>query len=856
MVLGPRDAGDRIGRLETALGWWHGDALEEFAAEPWAIAAAVRLESLRAAAIEELAERWIEARRPADAIALLESHAARHPLADAPAALLLRALASAGRRTEALRVAHRYRTELRRTAGLEPGGELREIERRVADGWDGRAVGPSPPPRLPPRSPALPTPATRRVGPSRLLDGIVADLTSHRVVTLTGPGGVGKTRASLEAAHRSVERYPDGVVVVELAPLLDAGAVPDAVAAALGIATRAGLSVTGSIAEGLAGRSLLLVLDNCEHVVAAVAAVVRAIVAGCPTVTVLATSREPLGVRGERVVIVRPLALADGVELFSERALAADEGATFVGQERSAVEAICRRLDSLPLAVELAAARARSIAPADLLARLGERFEGLGAVRDGQHHQRTLWTTIDWSYQLLDHDERLLFDQLAVFHGSFDLAAVERVGMVPGRRPVELGGVLAGLVDKSMVVTEREPDVVRYRLLDTLRQFAVVRLAERGATAETAERHLRHYVELAAATDRRWFGPDQAAADAAFDREWGNLRGAHAWASAAGHADLDERLLLATLAHSQLRMRSEHGAWCATAIADLDVAGEVPSAALLGWGAWWAMIGGALPRAIDWCSRGLARPAPPDDPGACVCRAVLAFALWSSGRSADAAGRVAELEAVLPDLPPWEEYTGQRALFSFSAGVGFAVRAERIAALAEAMGAPSLVASARFYQGTAALTGSDAADREERAVQFHLEGIELARATGAELAECQNLQGLLDAKVALDAPDIVATCLEALRRLYELRYWLYLWRVLDAAAWLVARAGRMEEAGHLLGHLDRVASPWRTRPRATTRALVAEAGIGADVLARGAALDQDAAVRMALATLESLSLTR
>ena len=139
VVLGPRDAGDRIGRLETALGWWHGDALEEFAAEPWAIAAAVRLESLRAAAIEELAERWIEARRPADAIALLESHAARHPLADAPAALLLRALASAGRRTEALRVAHRYRTELRRTAGLEPGGELREIERRVADG----TVGPS-----------------------------------------------------------------------------------------------------------------------------------------------------------------------------------------------------------------------------------------------------------------------------------------------------------------------------------------------------------------------------------------------------------------------------------------------------------------------------------------------------------------------------------------------------------------------------------------------------------------------------------------------------------------------------------------------------------------------------------------
>jgi predicted ATPase/DNA-binding SARP family transcriptional activator len=848
VVLEREPSPGRAERLAEALAWWHGDALDEFAAETWAMADAARFETLRAAAIEELAEHLIATRSAAEAIVLLEPHAARHPLAEPAHALLVRALAGAGRHTDALRTAHRYRTDLREVAGLDPSSDFASIEQRLTDGWDGRRTdGPDHRGATPsvPATPMVPRPATSRVGPAAPLDAVVADLAVHRVVTLTGPGGVGKTRTSLEAAAHVAATFLDGVVVVDLAPLTSDASVPDAVAAALGAATRSGLTVTASIVERLSGSRLLLVLDNCEHVVDGAAALVRAVVAGCTAVTVLTTSREALGVRGERVVSVHPLAIDDAVELFAERAAVLGHEIAD-GDERAAVEAVCRRLDGLPLAVELAAARVRSIAPADLLARLGRRFEVLGTARDGQYHQRTLWATIDWSYQLLDDDERELFEQLSVFHGSFDLDAVEQVCVVAQVDPSSVGALLAGLVEQSMVVAERARGGMRYRLLETLRQFAETRLAERGGTDAAAQRHLGHYVAAAEMAGRRWFSREQVAADSWFADEWPNLRAAHTWALATGELALGERLLLATIAHSQSRMLGEHGSWCMAAIASAERHADGPSAALLGWGAWWAMIGGDQPRAIEWSRRGRSFPADLADPGAAICRSVLVFALWSTGNKADATELVGELESTLPLLPPWEAYTGHRALFAYSPPDAFRERASRIAEITEAIGSPSLVASARFYQGTAELSSGDRADR---ATVFHREGIVLARSTGAELAECQNLQGLLDAEVMLDAPTARSVCVEALGRLYELRYWLYLWRVLDGAACLVARAGRMHEAGLLLGHLDRVALPWRTRPRSITRALVTEAGVPDEVLERGAALDRDAAVELALTAL-------
>lgn len=244
---------------------------------------------------------------------------------------------------------------------------------------------------------------------------------------------------------------------------------------------------------------MLVVLDNCEHVIGAAAALVRAINTDCPGVTVLTTTREPLGLRAEQVVPVHPLAPAYVVASSRERAAAA--GAVVGDALLGTVDADPRRrLDCLPLAVELAAARARSLSPDDLLARLGDRFEVLGSARDGQYHQRTLWATYDWSYRLLDDDERAVLDRLSVFHGPFGLADVEHVADPGGDETTPVGAVLVGLCPhKSMVATAWTGDVMRYRLLDTIRQFAATRLDERGETDETAARHLRRCVALAEA---------------------------------------------------------------------------------------------------------------------------------------------------------------------------------------------------------------------------------------------------------------------------------------------------------------------------------------------------------------------
>ena len=236
VVLEREPSPGRAERLAEALTWWHGDALDEFAAETWAMADAARFETLRAAAIEELAEHLIATRSAAEAIVLLEPHAARHPLAEPAHALLVRALAGAGRHTDALRTAHRYRTDLREVAGLDPSSDFASIEQRLTDGWDGRRTdGPDHRGATPsvPATPMVPRPATSRVGPAAPLDAVVADLAVHRVVTLTGPGGVGKTRLALEIAAGLQSEFPDGVFFVDLAPVNDYRQVGAAIALAL-----------------------------------------------------------------------------------------------------------------------------------------------------------------------------------------------------------------------------------------------------------------------------------------------------------------------------------------------------------------------------------------------------------------------------------------------------------------------------------------------------------------------------------------------------------------------------------------------------------------------------------------------
>ena len=381
--------------------------------------------------------------------------------------------------------------ELCRTAGLRDAGvhQLRGVgAERLHLVVDGYAVD-SRPLRTASIVGNLHRPPTSFVGREGMTERLGSELARSRLVTLTGPGGVGKTRMAVETAWSSAGEYPDGAWLCELAPVADPDSVALAVASILALRLQEGLDAVDAVADGLAQRQLLLVLDNCEHVLGAAADLAEAILARAPRVTVLATSREPLTVAGERVWPVPPLdASVGGVQLFVDRAMAAD-GRFDPAANGDAMEEICSRLDGIPFAIELAAARVRALTPGDLAARLGDRFRLLsGGRRHGLGRHQTLRATVDWSYQLLDPAEQLLFDRLAVMAGSFDLAAAEAIGSddVGAEEVLDL---LASLVDKSMIVAHTGGRHTRYQLLETLRQFGEEHLLASGELARCRSRH-------------------------------------------------------------------------------------------------------------------------------------------------------------------------------------------------------------------------------------------------------------------------------------------------------------------------------------------------------------------------------
>ena len=365
------------------------------------------------------------------------------------------------------------------------------------------------------RRPYLPAESSSFIGRDRELAELKALLRGARLVTLAGTGGVGKTRLALELARAAEPSYPDGAALVQLAALVNAGVVPDAVAAALDVRALSGQKLVDAIVEFLAPRSLLLVMDNCEHLLAATVGLVDTLLRVAPQLTILATSREPLRVPGEVVFRVpsldipnpeqtleaRELFSYEAVRLFVERAVAAAPG--FALDEENAVDVarICVRLDGLPLALELAAGRLGALGPAAISERLDDRFRVLRAGSDASPtRQQTLTATLQWSHDLLEPDERTLFRRLAIFAGGFELEAVEIVCAggqldVPG-----LADTLARLVEKSLVAAdEGSSRERRYRLLETVRLYARERLDEAGETRELASRHADWALALAAA---------------------------------------------------------------------------------------------------------------------------------------------------------------------------------------------------------------------------------------------------------------------------------------------------------------------------------------------------------------------
>ena len=447
--------------------------------------------------------------------------------------------------------------------GLAPADHTALLE--LASGSSVRADASPPPPALPEtarpetaRSAArvrLPVPPTALIGRAAevaearaLLDPTTA---TTRLLTLVGPGGVGKTRLALAVAAELVDRYPDGVVFVDLAPLRDQRLVPAAIARTLHVQESGGRSARDLLFEHLNPRQLLLVPDNCEHLVDACAELVTELLRACPRLLVLATSRERLAIEGEVAWRVPSLGLpgpdaaalpalrqSAAVQLFVERATAALPSFSLSERNSAAVAEVCRRLDGIPLALELAAARVSLLSPEQLVARLGDRFRLLTAgTRTAPPRQQTLRATVEWSVSLLTDAERRLLRRLAVFAGGCSLEAVEAVCAGDGLEAGELVELLGRLVDKSLVVVEPQDQLMRYRLLETIRQFAWEQLEGAGEAEAVRGRHRDWCLGLAEQGAAALRGPDQAAWLEQLEREHGNVRAALDWLTERGEAE-------------------------------------------------------------------------------------------------------------------------------------------------------------------------------------------------------------------------------------------------------------------------------------------------------------------------------
>jgi len=393
---------------------------------------------------------------------------------------------------------------------------------------------------------------TSFIGRESELDEVQAAVKAHRLVTLTGVGGVGKTRLALEVAARLVDEFPDGVWFFELAAVSDPAAVPDAVAAVLGMTQQPGRSVAESVAAALEGRVRLLVLDNCEHVLDAAADLIEAILVASATTKIVATSREGLGVADEQLWPVPSLDVAAGIDsaavsLFVERAQAVSPRFSVTNaEEAAAVVEICRRLDGIPLAIELAASRISSMTVGEIRDRLDHRFKLLVGSRRGLGRHQTLRHAVTWSYDLLGDTEKALLQRCSVFAGGFDLESVCAVAGADEPDDYQVLDLLDALVRKSLLVADRSAGRTRFSMLETIRQFAEDQLVASGAATEVRTAHSRYFAQREADILALWDSPRQREAYDWFTAVLANLRTAFRWA--ADHDDLDAATTIATYA--------------------------------------------------------------------------------------------------------------------------------------------------------------------------------------------------------------------------------------------------------------------------------------------------------------------
>lgn len=593
------EAGDpakALSVLDDALGLWRGPALADL---PDRHAVAARWTARRLDARRTRLTAALALGRAAEVLPELAALCDEHPIDEPLQALRLRALRDAGRMAQALAAYDEVRTVLADRLGTDPGTELSALHAELLRQEPARPA-PKAAPRATPRAPAPAAPQgnlrarlTSFVGRERDIDALRGDLSRTRLVTLLGPGGAGKTRLSQETAESfDAASWPDGVWLAELAPVDDPEAVPEAVLGALGAretvlrgagaeelrAAERGAGERGAgeplsrLTEHCSPRRMLLLLDNCEHVIEAAAALADHLLARCPGLTVLATSREPLGVPGEFVRPVEPLPEPTALRLLAERGAAALPGFRVDADEATAAATaeICRRLDGLPLAIELAAARLRMLTPQQIAARLDDRFRLLtNGSRTVLPRQQTLRAVVDWSWDLLAEDERTTLRRLSVFAGGCTLEAAEAVCADGPRQAREAAGLLGSLVDKSLVVAVPAADGgMRYRLLETVGEYATERLDETGERDAVERQHLVYFRELARTTDPLLRGAGQRAAIEVFRREYENLRTALRHAVAARDEQETLCLVISLSWYWQIRnLRSDALHWADAAAA-------------------------------------------------------------------------------------------------------------------------------------------------------------------------------------------------------------------------------------------------------------------------------------------------
>jgi predicted ATPase/DNA-binding SARP family transcriptional activator len=561
-------------RLREALALWRGEPLAEFSHQDWARVEAERLHALRLDAVERRIDADLAAGRDRELIDELERLVAAHPLRERARGQLMLALYRAGRQADALAAYRTARDASVESLGLEPGASLRALERAILhqdpslDGTRPRATTGVR------RSTSLPTRPTSFIGRTHELEDVRERLRAADApcLTLTGPPGTGKTRLAIEAADGMSDAFPDGVVFVELAPLRDPGLVVTTIAGALGVREEPERPLADIVASVLRTRRLLLVLDNFEQLLAA-APLLSSLLADAGDTRVLVTSRAPLDIPEERIHPVPPLALPDtsrpahivglhqieAVRLFADRANEARADFVLSDENMAAIAELCVRLDGLPLALELAAARVKLLTPSAILDRLDAHLEHLKAEpgSGAPERHRTLRAAIEWSYELLEPSQQQLFASLGVFVDGFTLDAAKAVA---GDLELDLVENVESLLHNNLLRTERmaggEP---RFGMLETIHEHALDRLGDRGEVESVRRRHATSYLALAERAHAGLLGPEQRTWLERLDADRGNLRAALAWTLESGETDTGLRSAAALWRYWQLRGAAREG---------------------------------------------------------------------------------------------------------------------------------------------------------------------------------------------------------------------------------------------------------------------------------------------------------